>query len=586
VTNDEAGGRLRAEQAMAGAAPVILLVDADLVALESARASITRRFGVDYYVTVASSYEDGLRALRDTVVSGRSVALVAADCDLPAAGGVSFLEAAYGIDKRATRILLIAMDEHQTKVPLGRLSLVQEATALGRIDAAWVKGWDTPEDWLYPQLQESLTAWTRLNRPRHLVYQVVGEQWAPRSHHVREFLSRNSVPFWFYDVDTDEGRLLIERHGVDTTRLPALIHRGGTVLQDPDEADVAAVHGISTRPSFGQYDLVVVGAGPAGLASAVYGASEGLRTLVVESQAIGGQAGTSSMIRNYLGFPRGVSGGQLAHRAWEQAVLLGAEFAFTHAACAVRAAGEVRELTLSDGSSVGARAVIIATGVNYRRMPIPALERLTGVGVFYGAAGVEASALSGQPVAVIGGANSAGQAALHLARYASHVTLLVRGPSLKKSMSQYLIEEIRATANITVRLGTQVVDAHGDTRLEGLVMEDIDSRRREELLAHGLFVLIGAEPRTEWLPNIRHDNHGFLLTGPDADGDGAPLDRRPFPFETSLTGVFAAGDVRHGSVRRVAGAVGEGSVAVGAVHQYLATLRPEMATRLTPPSST
>jgi thioredoxin reductase (NADPH) len=324
-----------------------------------------------------------------------------------------------------------------------------------------------------------------------------------------------------------------------------------------------------------QYDLVVVGAG---LASAVYGASEGLRTLVVEPLAIGGQAGTSSMIRNYLGFPRGVSGGQLAHRAWEQAVLLGAEFVFTHAACAVRAAGDVRELTLSDGSSVRARAIIIATGVNYRRIQIPALERLTGVGVFYGAAGVEASALSGQPVAVVGGANSAGQAALHLARYASHVTLLVRGSSLEKGMSQYLIEELRATANLTVRLGTQVVDAHGNTRLEGLVVEDVDSRRREELVAHGLFVLIGAEPRTEWLPNIGHDDHGFLLTGPDVAPDNAPLNRPPFPFETSLPGVFAAGDVRHGSVRRVAGAVGEGSVTVGAVHQYLATLHPEMAT--------
>jgi thioredoxin reductase (NADPH) len=350
------------------------------------------------------------------------------------------------------------------------------------------------------------------------------------------------------------------------------------VLQDPGEAEVAAAHGISTRPSFDQYDLLVVGAGPAGLASAVYGASEGLRTLVVEPHAIGGQAGTSSMIRNYLGFPRGVSGGQLAHRAWEQAVLLGAEFVFTHAACAVRAAGDVLELDLSGGSSVRARAVIIATGVNYRRIQIPTLERLTGVGVFYGAAGVEAAALSGQPVAVVGGANSAGQAALHLARYASHVTLLVRGPSLEKSMSQYLIEEIRATANLTVRLRTQVVDAHGGTRLEGLVLEDVDSHRRDELVARGLFVLIGAEPRTEWLPNVRRDDHGFLLTGRDVPSDCAPLDRPLFPFETSLPGVFAAGDIRHGSVRRVAGAVGEGSVAVGAVHQYLATLHPEMAT--------
>ena len=577
--SDESHLDLSAEPAQPAAAPVILLVDADPVALESARAGIARRFGVDYFLVVANSFEQGLRLLDDMVQSGREVALVAADCDLPGAGGVALLEAAHDIDRHATRILLIAMDEHQIKVPLGRLPLVREATALGRIDAAWVKGWDTPEEWLYPQLQESLTTWTRLHRPRHLVYQIVGEQWAPRSHHLRESLSRNGVPFRFYAVDSEEGRLLVERHAVDLGRLPALIHRGGTVLQDPEDADVGALHGVATSPSSDRYDLLVVGAGPAGLAAAVYSASEGLRTLVVEPEAIGGQAGTSSMIRNYLGFPRGLSGGELAHRAWEQAVLLGAEFAFTHAVCAVDAADGVIELMLSDQSPIRARAVIIATGVNYRRIAIPALERLAGVGAFYGAAGAEAPALAGQPVTVVGGANSAGQAALHLARYASHVTLVVRAASLEKGMSQYLIDEIRATRNLTVRLHTQVVDAHGDARLESLTVEDLTTGVREDLVARGLFILIGGVPRTEWLAHVQRDDHGFLLTGRDLASDsGKGAGRAPFPFETSIPGVFAAGDVRHGSVKRVAGAVGEGSATVGAVHQYLATLPDQRAT--------
>ena len=555
-----------------GRSPVILLVDHDAATLDAARSAIGRRFGADYDVRAAASGSEGLQLLQRAVSEGRSVALVAADCDLPDVGGVELLEDVYAVDKTVVRILLVAMDENQVRVPLGRLLLVQEATALGRIDAAWVKGWDTPEEWLYPLLQEALTAWTSAHRPRHLVYRIVGEQWAPRSHELRESLTRNGVPFWFYAADSEEGRLLISRYSIDVTRLPALIHRGGGVLHDPSAAEIAATHGISTRPRLADYDLVVVGAGPAGLASAVYGASEGLRTLVIEREAIGGQAGTSSMIRNYLGFPRGLSGAQLSHRAWEQAVLLGAEFVFTHSAHRLSIAGDRRRITLSDGSSVDSRAVIVATGVTYRQLPVPALQRLNGLGVFYGAAGAEAAALAGHAVAVIGGANSAGQAALHLAKYASEVTLLVRGASLDKGMSQYLVDQIRAIPNIAVHLRTQVVDAIGTTRLETLVVEDSDSQTRRELPARAVFVLVGAEPRTEWLDPVCRDAHGFVLAGRDVPvGEGA-ADRHPFPFETSMPGVFVAGDVRCGSVKRVAGAVGEGSVAVGAVHQYLATL--------------
>jgi thioredoxin reductase (NADPH) len=321
------------------------------------------------------------------------------------------------------------------------------------------------------------------------------------------------------------------------------------------------------------YDLAILGAGPAGLAAAVYGASEGLRTLVIEPQAIGGQAGTSSMIRNYLGFPRGVSGGELAFRAWEQALIFGIQFVFGQRATGLTLRRHERVVTLSDGSEVNARAVIIAAGVEYRRLGIPALERLVGVGVFYGAAGVEAPALAGEEVYVVGGANSAGQAALHLARFAARVTLLVRGESLAAGMSDYLITHLQATPNVQVRLHTRVVDGRGEDRLETLTLEDVRTGQREEVAAAAVFVLIGAEPHTEWLRDvIQRDNRGYILTGRDVPQQAWSLVRPPLPFETSIPGVFAVGDARHGSVKRVAGAVGEGSVAVGSVHQYLAEL--------------
>jgi thioredoxin reductase (NADPH) len=342
------------------------------------------------------------------------------------------------------------------------------------------------------------------------------------------------------------------------------------VLHDPTFAEVAGSHGIHTRPSSEVYDLAILGAGPAGLAAAVYGASEGLSTLVIEPLAIGGQAGTSSMIRNYLGFPRGVGGGELAHRAWEQAVLFGVQFVFTQPATGLATHRRYHIIALSDGSEVSARAVIIAAGVAYRRIGVPSLERLAGRGVFYGAAGFEAPAMAGEEVYVVGGANSAGQASLHLAKYAARVTLLVRGVSLAAGMSDYLIRQIGATPNVEVRLRTQVVDGRGEVRLEALTLEDVATGQREEVAAAAVFVLIGAEPRTDWLRGvIRRDDHGFILTGRDVPQEGRPSTRPPLPFETSFPGVFAAGDVRYGSVKRVAGAVGEGSVAVGSVHQYL-----------------
>lgn len=552
--------------------PVLLIADSDPDARAETVSALVRRFGRDYQVLSAETAQDGLDALQRVAGQGDEVALVAADLRLPDMGGVEFLQRARVVHQGASRVLLVAMDRYHTRVPFTELSTLQQATALGLIDFAVVKGWVTPEEWLYPQVQEALTAWTIVHRPTHVVYRIVGEQWAPRSHELRDALGRNGVPFEFYAADSAEGQQLISEHGIDVRRLPAVIHHGGQVWHDPSFAEVAEAHGIDTRPAPETYDLAVVGAGPAGLSAAVFGASEGLRTVVLEAHAIGGQAGASSMIRNYLGFPRGVSGGVLAHRAWEQAVLFGAGFVFTGRAAQLSCRGDERVITLADTSQAAARAVIIAAGVAYRRLPVPALDRLIGAGVFYGAAGVEAPAMAGQDVFVVGAANSAGQAAVHLARYAAHVRLLVRGESLA-GMSAYLITQLTATPNVEVKLHTQIAGAHGDARLETLTLEDTVSGERECLPAAAVFIMIGAEPHTEWLRNlICLDKRGFVLTDRDLPRRAWPLQRAPLPFETSLPGVFAVGDVRHGSIKRVAGAVGEGSVAVGSVHQYLAEL--------------
>jgi thioredoxin reductase (NADPH) len=550
---------------------VLFIVDADEQARVAAESTLRRRFGADYQVLTAASAAAGLDALELLAQQGDKVALVAADLRLPLMDGIAFLERTRVLHPSASRALLVAMDRRGTRIPLGELEQLQRATALGRIDFWVVKGWESPEELLYPHVQEALSAWTRANRPHHEVLRVVGEQWSPRSHALREALTRNTVPFRFYPIDSDEGRRLLGASGVDMERLPAVILRDGSVLHDPTMVEIAEALGVHTRPSAEVYDLAIVGAGPAGLSAAVYGASEGLRTVVVEPKAIGGQAGTSSMIRNYLGFPRGVSGSELTFRAWEQALLFGTQFVFTQHATGLSERGSERVISLSDGSDVVARAVIVAAGVDYRRLGIPSLDRLVGVGVFYGAAGAEAPAMAGEEVYVVGGANSAGQAALHLAKFASRVTLLVRGNSLEQSMSTYLITQVRDTPNIEVRLRTQVVDGHGADRLESLTLEEVGTGRRDEVPAVAVFVLIGAGPRTEWLRDaVRCDDGGFVLTGVDVPAAEWPLERPPLPFETSLPGVFAVGDVRYGSVKRVASSVGEGSVAVGSVHQYFA----------------
>jgi thioredoxin reductase (NADPH) len=391
--------------------PVLLVVGGDPADVATTAAALDHRFARDYRVRTAGSAAAALAELDRLARVGEQVALVAADLHLPDGDGVDLLGQAAALHRGLARVLLFDMDVHHTRIPFTELPALQRASALGQIDAWMVKGWVNPEEWLYPQVQEALSAWSRAHRRSHVVYRVVGEEWDPACHDLRDSMAVNSVPFTFHLPDSDDGRQLIRDHGVDVGRLPAAIRHDGRVLHQPSLTELATSHGIQVRPVGDDYDLVVLGAGPAGLAAGVYGASEGLRTLLLEARSIGGQAGTSSMIRNYLGFPRGIGGGELAHRAWQQAILLGAEFSFTHSVTGLATDGTRHVFTLDDGSRVAAPAVILAAGVTYRRLDIPELDRLIGAGVFYGAAGVMAPAVAGEEVYVVGGANSAGQAA-------------------------------------------------------------------------------------------------------------------------------------------------------------------------------
>jgi thioredoxin reductase (NADPH) len=447
---------------------------------------------------------------------------------------------------------------------------------LGQIDYHLFTPWRPAERWLYPPASEFLADWSKTQQPSFVAIRIVGRQWEPRSHQLRDILTRVAMPYRFYPHDSQAGRQLLQQAGQDGNRLPVVLFRTGRVLVDPSHAELTEFLGASTRPEPTTYDVAIVGAGPAGLAAAVSSASEGLRTLMLEPEVFGGQAGTSSLIRNYPGFPHGISGDDLAFRTFEQAWLFGTNFVFAQAATGLTTRGSERMVRVADGREVAARAVILAPGVSWRRLGVPSLEALSGAGVFYGAAGSEAHAMEGQQVFVVGAGNSAGQAALHLAEHAASVTVLVRGDALATTMSDYLVTKLQATPNISVRLRTEVVDGQGSGRLERLTLRDGRNHTTQTVAAAGLFVLIGAEPRTHWLrETVACDQRGYLLTGRDLLGAGGlptgwPLARPPLFLETSLPGVFAAGDVRHRSIKRVASAVGEGAIAVQLVHEYLA----------------
>jgi thioredoxin reductase (NADPH) len=545
--------------------PVILLVDDEPEALAALLDALARRYGADYEVVSHLSPQAALAALEHLRDDGRQVALIIADQWMPEMEGVQFLTTAHEIHPSAQRGLLVQWGD-RTAAPT-----ILSGCAFGRLDNYLHKPWSPPEIYLYPAIGEFLAEWTRAFGPRMELVRVVGTEPERRAHEVQELLRRSGIPYGFHLVNTQEGERLLRQAGVGSSRLPVVILLDGHALVDPSNAEISDALGASNFDER-SCDLAIVGGGPSGLAAAVYAASEGLRTVVVEREAIGGQAGTSSLIRNYLGFPRGISGSELAQRAYEQAWLFETKFVFAREVVGLRAEGLDRVLTLSDGIELTTRAVLIATGASYRRLDIPSLDRFAGEGVFYVSPG-EPKPLAGLEAFVAGGGNSAGQATLHLAKYASRVTLLVRGEQLEEGMSDYLVRDIRQRPNVEVRLQTELVAGEGESSLERIVLLDHATGARETLPATILYVLIGAEPHTEWLAGVvQRDAHGFILTGrhvPREPGVG-PLDREALSLETSIPGVFACGDVREGSVKRVSSAVGEGAVAVRYIHEYLA----------------
>ena len=543
------------------AKPVLVVVDDEDTTLRALTGELESRYGAHYQVVSSSSAEMALARLAELKAAGADVPLVLADQRLPGMSGTQLLARVRQFFPTARRGLLIPWGERSTPAPL------LEAAALGQLEFYLNRPAWSPDEQFHRVITGSLEEWWREQGRRSELVTVIGDDPSARVHEIRDVLARNNVPFGFYASDSPEGRAALRRLGVGHPAGPVLSLDTGVVLVDPANAEVGEALGLDVRPAGGVYDVVIVGAG-AGLAAAVYGASEGLRTALLEREAFGGQAGTTSRIRNYLGFPDGISGGELAQRAYEQAWVFGTHLVYGNAATSLATDQDLLVVGLEDGSQARARAVVIASGVSYRRLGIPELEALAGAGVFYGAGTIEAQAVAGKPAFVVGGGNSAGQAALHLSRYARQVTILIRSQSLAASMSDYLIREIEAAPNVDVRYRCEVAGGGGSGHLEQLLLRNRDSGKTEGTPAAGLFILIGAQPFTSWLPEaIQRDPWGFILTGPDT-GQDWPLQRAPFLLETTTPGVFAAGDVRHGSMKRVASAVGEGSTAIRLIHDY------------------
>ena len=527
---------------------------------------LRRRYGDQHRIIRAESGEQALDTLRELTLRGDLVAVIIADYRMPGMNGIEFLEQAMDLYPSARRVLLTAYAD--TGAAIDAINVVD-------LDYYLLKPWDPPEEKLYPVIDAMLDAWSADDERPATDITVVGHRWSARSSEVREFLARNQVPYRWYQVDEPEGQRLVSAAGCDGRTLPVVVTPGGDALVAPSDAELAAKVGLATTPASDFYDLIIIGGGPAGLGAAVYGASEGLRTVLVERMATGGQAGQSSRIENYLGFPDGVSGAQLADRARRQATRFGAELVTTRDVVGLEVNGSARTVRFADGATLDAHTVILATGVAYRQLNAPGLEDFTGRGVYYGSALTEASSCAEQDIFVVGGANSAGQAAVYLARSARSVTILVRAESLVSSMSHYLIQQIGEIPNISVRTCTEIIDAQGEKHLDEITLRHRVTDETETIKASHVFIFIGAAPRTDWLDGVvARDDRGFVLAGPDLAIGGAapkgwPLDRAPYHLETNVPGVFVAGDVRSESGKRVASAVGEGSMAVMLVHRYL-----------------
>src|ERR1700689_4152724 len=551
------------------AKPILLSVDDDSDVLRAIERDLRSKYGAEYRVIGSDSPEGALTLLKQLKVRNDSVALLLADQRMPHMDGVSFLQEGMIIFPDAKRALLTAYADTNAAI-----SAINEAS----IHYFFMKPWDPPSEHLYPQLDDLLDDWRASYRPVFEGIRVLGTRWSPRSYELRDFLARNRVPYQWIDVELSandpETKRLMEALGPEGASLPVVLFPDGTKLLESLPADVAQKVGLRTRAQTDFYDLAIVGGGPAGLAAAVYGASEGLHTVIIEREAPGGQAGMSSRIENYLGFPTGLSGGDPGRRAVAQAMRFGVEI-LSQEAVGARIEGSYRILKLMDESEISCHALMIATGVQWRKLEAPGIDRLQGAGVYYGGGATEALSCKNEIVYVVGGANSAGQAAMNFAKYAQKVFILVRGDSLSSTMSQYLIDQIKATPNIQLWTHASVGEAHGETRLEEISVLCTDTDKIERVPASSMFIFIGALPRTDWLGDlVNRDERGFLLTGPDLMQDrqrpsGWTLDRDPFLLETNVPGIFAVGDVRHGSVKRVASGVGEGSVAVQFIHQYL-----------------
>jgi thioredoxin reductase (NADPH) len=555
--------------------PVLFVLDHDRRSLDVVLTALARRFGNDFTVMGETSPPVALRSLGELAAAGVQVALLVVD-DLAA----DFLDRAHQLHPSSKRVFLVDRDYRSA-------SPAVQAMALGRVDYHVVRPWADDET-LYRALSEYLASWTREQKPRFEEFRIVAAEGDSRALQLREVMTRFSMPFGLYSSDSHDGRRLLEEAEVDASRLPVVIRYDGQVSVDPSLPDLARAIGVNVHNDLDSCDVAIVGAGPAGLAAAVYGASEGLETVLLELAVSGGQAGTSPLIRNYPGFPHGIEGGRLMERTCEQAWLMGAHIVFAQQAVALERRGEELVVRLDDGTEVRARAAVIATGIEWRRLGIPRVEAFVGAGVFYGAAVSESRAMQDQDVFVVGAGNSAGQAALHLAKHARTVTLLVRGDSVTKSMSSYLVTAIKSTPNISIRHNTEVIDATGHQALESVRLANRTTGVVEDVPAKALFVMIGGEPHTQWLPDeIARDEQGYLITGRavlDQPGVGWSHHREPLTLETSMPGVFAAGDVRQGSIKRIASAVGDGATVIRLVHEHLRPPAAELAPSHAPPN--